>query len=206
MSSSAGGGGAAGGGGGGGGSGGGGYGEKTYWDSRYAQEERYDWYLSYPQFKEQLLPHLRVQDGAAAAEAASSSPSLRPRSALRCLVVGCGNSELSAAMVDDGFSSLESVDYSAVVIDKMRAQHRLRPELRFSVMDVRDMKSFPDQAFDAIIDKSAWQQRRPPPHSPAHRASPAAPVLPLRIALLLLCSQGQHSRVTGAAWTSPGSC
>jgi len=35
------------------------------------------------------------------------------------LIVGCGNSELSAAMADDGFTDVVSIDYSAVVIDKM---------------------------------------------------------------------------------------
>ena len=107
-------------------SGGGGYGEKTYWDQRYANEDKYEWYLSYAQFKGQLLPHLSVADYPTPA----ADEARRPRSSLRVLVVGCGNSELSKQLFDDGFTDLHSIDYSEVVIDKMNQTYHDTPELK----------------------------------------------------------------------------
>ena len=107
-------------------SGGGGYGEKQYWDQRYANEDKYEWYLSYGQFKSQLLPHLQVAD-----YPAPSNDDTRPaRSSVRLLVVGCGNSELSKQLFDDGFSDVVSIDYSEVVIEKMNQTYRDTPELK----------------------------------------------------------------------------
>ena len=107
-------------------SGGGGYGEKTYWDQRYAAEDKYEWYLSYAQFKGQLLPHLDVADY----PTPSASDSRRSRSSVRVLVVVCGNSELSAQLFEDGFTDLHSIDYSEVVIDKMNHTYHDTPELK----------------------------------------------------------------------------
>ena len=107
-------------------SGGGGYGEKSYWDQRYANEDKYEWYLSYAQFKGQLLPHLNVADYPTPA----ADDTRRPRSSLRVLVVGCGNSELSKQLFDDGFTGVESIDYSEVVVDKMNQTYHDTPELK----------------------------------------------------------------------------
>jgi len=69
------------------------------------------------------------------------------------LVVGCGNSELSENLFDDGFTDCVSVDYSEVVIEKMQAHFRaLDKPLRFETMDVRDLK-FKDETFDCVVDK-----------------------------------------------------
>jgi len=69
------------------------------------------------------------------------------------LVVGCGNSELSENLFDDGFTDCLSVDYSEVVIEKMQAHFRaLDKPLRFETMDVRDLK-FKDETFDCVVDK-----------------------------------------------------
>ena len=107
-------------------SGGGGYGEKTYWDARYANEDKYEWYLSYTQFKGQLTPHLNVVDY----PSPSADDSRRSRSSVRLLVVGCGNSELSKHLFDDGFTDMHSIDYSEVVIDKMNQTYHDTPELK----------------------------------------------------------------------------
>ena len=109
-----------------------------------------------------MLPHLDVEPRAADAAAAAAPPSaassisttaaLRPRASVAVLIVGCGNSELSSAMYQDGFTSIDSVDYSQVVIDKMSAAHRHLPQLRFLVQDVRAM-TFAPQSYDVIVDK-----------------------------------------------------
>ena len=151
---------------------------QTYWDARYAVEDKYDWYLHYSQFKDQLLPHLHVQphtdthtqrrdstdssdhtqssatpppislppppstpapsslsgvasSSAVDVSAAGVSPAspARPRASLSVLIVGCGNSELSWSMYEDGFRQVRSIDYSQVVIDKMQLTYKDTPQL-----------------------------------------------------------------------------
>ena len=84
------------------------------------------WYLSYAQFKGQLLPHLDVADYPTPA----ADDTRRPRSSLSVLVVGCGNSALSKELFDDGFTDLHSIDYSEVVVDKMSQTYHDTPELK----------------------------------------------------------------------------
>lgn len=76
---------------------------QDYWDARFRTEEQYDWLLTYAQVRTSLRAHLRSTD--------------------RILLVGCGNSSFSADLYDDGFERLVNIDFSAVVIDKMRAAH-----------------------------------------------------------------------------------
>ncbi|KAI9990172.1 hypothetical protein PInf_020598 [Phytophthora infestans] len=71
---------------------------------------------------------------------------------VRVLVVGCGNSALSADLAADGFSSLLSVDFSERVIDEMRRKH---PVLQWQVMDMTDMRALEDASFDLVMDKGA---------------------------------------------------
>ncbi|CAM9451177.1 unnamed protein product [Ectocarpus sp. 12 AP-2014] len=113
------------------------YKAKEYWDSRFSEEESYDWLASYADIAEYL--HEAV-----------------PRDA-RVLVVGCGNSGLSADMYDDGYRRVDmlSTDFSAVVIDKMRAKHlAARPGLRWEKMDMLAL-AVKDASFDAVVDKAA---------------------------------------------------
>jgi len=145
-----------------------GYGDKSFWDNRYrTQEGKYDWYLSYSQLCDVMLPHIGVKDspssssatGTAASAAAPSSAMAegkseekRERSSVRTLIVGCGNSDLSENMYDDGFTNQVSVDYSEVVISKMRESLKDKPNIKFETMDCRSM-SFKDNEFDLVIDK-----------------------------------------------------
>lgn len=126
-----------------------GYGDKEYWDKRYElSTEQYDWFMEYPKFKGALLPHMRVapkgEDGVAG---------MRSRGSVKVLMIGCGNARMTQQMYEDGFSQIESVDYCDVAIEQMRALCKSVPELKFSVVDVRDMSCFPNEAFDIIIDK-----------------------------------------------------
>ncbi|CAM9239499.1 unnamed protein product [Ectocarpus sp. 4 AP-2014] len=113
------------------------YKAKEYWDSRFSEEKSYDWLASYADIAEYL--HEAV-----------------PKDA-RVLVVGCGNSGLSADMYDDGYRRVDmlSTDFSAVVIDKMRAKHlAARPGLRWEKMDMLALAA-EDASFDAVVDKAA---------------------------------------------------
>jgi len=66
------------------------------------------------------------------------------------LVIGCGNSQLSEEMREDGFGNVTSVDFSHVVIEQMRSKY---PNAEYEVMDVTKKNSFSDNSFDVIVCK-----------------------------------------------------
>ena len=79
------------------------YKEQSYWDQRFRAEESYDWLSTFADIRALLEPAIRPSH--------------------RILLIGCGNSTLSADMYDAGYTNLVNIDYSAVVIDRMRQQH-----------------------------------------------------------------------------------
>ncbi|CAM9744500.1 unnamed protein product, partial [Phaeothamnion confervicola] len=81
------------------------YGRHDYWEKRFTEEESYEWLVRYDD----------VRDAVRAA--------LPPDMAVPLLIVGCGNSRLSAAMFADGYTDVLSTDYSATVIAAMAARH-----------------------------------------------------------------------------------
>jgi hypothetical protein len=119
------------------------FGRQEYWDSRFLEEEHYDWLLTFQQVAPQLLPLLQPYSQNA-----------------RILIVGCGNSAFSADLYDAGYHNIVNVDYSGVVISRMREQHGLlRPLMTWLEMDMTKM-TFPvredgDAPFDVVIDKAA---------------------------------------------------
>ena len=66
--------------------------EPSYWDERFTTEQAYEWFKGYGEFRHLLLPHLKPKD--------------------RILVLGCGNSSLTADLWADGFPSIISIDIS----------------------------------------------------------------------------------------------
>eukprot|EP00744_Colponema_vietnamica_P023463 GILI01033952.1.p1 GENE.GILI01033952.1~~GILI01033952.1.p1 ORF type:complete len:254 (-),score=63.02 GILI01033952.1:57-818(-) len=110
------------------------YKEKSYWDGRFEKEESYDWLMGYDgDVKEHLRRILRPTD--------------------RILIVGCGNSSFSASIYEDGFRNIVNIDFSQVVIEKMRQKHADKPEMTWECMDMLEL-SFADQSFDVVIDKA----------------------------------------------------
>ena len=162
-------------------SGGGGYGEKTYWDQRYANEDKYEWYLSYGQFKPQLLPHLDVADY----PSPSASDGRRARSSVAVLVVGCGNSELSKQLFDDGFTDLHSIDYSEVVIDKMNQTYSDTPELKCQPAS---------QPTAATLAAATQATTHSPAHSRALRTTDSVPCAALS------CVSAATTAVSAQSW------
>lgn len=110
-----------------------------YWDKRYALEapdEDFDWFKKYADIRDIINECI-------------------PERASRVLMLGCGNSTLSKDMLDDGYTGIVNLDYSRVLIDKMRAR---QPMLDWRVMDVRELRGHADElggleSWDAIIDK-----------------------------------------------------
>ena len=72
----------------------------------------------------------------------------------KVLNLGCGNSIFCEEMYDEGYIEISNMDISPIVIQQMKVRNtKRRPEMKFSVMDVRDLK-YEDESFDVIIDKS----------------------------------------------------
>ncbi|XP_010024858.3 EEF1A lysine methyltransferase 4 [Eucalyptus grandis] len=110
------------------------YGEPWYWDRRYETDSgAFDWYQKYSALAPLVNLYVPRED--------------------RVLVVGCGNSEFSEGMVDDGYEDVVNIDISSVVIEAMQKKYSNRPQLKYMKMDVREMSSFDSHSFNAVIDK-----------------------------------------------------
>lgn len=93
----------------------------------------------------------------------------------RVLLVGCGNSSLTADMAADGYRDLVSTDYSAVVIERMAAKHGdLGGCCKWEVADMMALP-YADATFDAVLDKavSCWAASDHPPRVTTCASRPA---------------------------------
>jgi len=113
------------------------YGEKKYWEERYESQKgkTFDWLEDY----NSLNPIIK---------------SLGIKKDAFILNVGCGNSEFSEKMFNDGFINNYNIDICENVINYMKERNKDKKGLHYQAMDVRDMKDFQDETFDLIIDKS----------------------------------------------------
>lgn len=112
------------------------YGEKSYWDERYEEQAgtTFDWLEDYDSIKP-ILEELGIKKES------------------RILNVGCGNSEFSEKMYEDGYTHNYSIDICENVIKFMKERNKEKKGLHFEVMDVTNMK-YKDETFDLIVDKS----------------------------------------------------
>jgi len=105
------------------------YATKEFWDQRFiANPQTFDWYATWEELKPFFQQHAPA-----------------PKTVL---MVGCGNSTLSADMVADGYM-VTNIDISEVVINFMRDKH---PNMEWYQMDATEM-TFEDNTFDIVIDK-----------------------------------------------------
>lgn len=106
-----------------------------YWDELFEQQEHTnsEWLVSYSTIAQYVTPFLRPTD--------------------EILVVGCGNSDLSVGLWEDGFKAITSMDISGVVIEQMREKFAHCDGLKWDTEDVLDM-SYEDSSFDTVVDKS----------------------------------------------------
>ncbi|KAF8310068.1 S-adenosyl-L-methionine-dependent methyltransferase [Clavulina sp. PMI_390] len=111
------------------------YGNVEYWNDRYREEgdsASFDWFKEYHQISDIINEII-------------------PNKNSRILMLGCGNSTLSADMYADGFDSIVNIDYSSVVIDSMKRRHSDKT-MEWTEMDIRDL-NFDDSTFDVALDK-----------------------------------------------------
>ncbi|OMJ94504.1 hypothetical protein SteCoe_2276 [Stentor coeruleus] len=111
------------------------YGDPEYWEKRYEEQKgkTFDWLEDYETLSI-FIKHLISPDN-------------------RILILGCGNAELSEDMYQDGFTHIDNIDISSVVIQQMKDRNLEKNDMSWTVMDVMDLK-FPNNYFDLAIDKS----------------------------------------------------
>jgi len=81
------------------------YGSSKYWDNRYSKNKYspYEWYFGFNTLV-LILKHKLNKDYLQAKD-------------INILIIGCGDSEISAKLYEDGFINLYSIDVSCVVIE-----------------------------------------------------------------------------------------
>ena len=71
-------------------------------------------------------------------------------------MVGCGNSKMSEEMARDGYPFIDNMDFSPVVIEKMReVYNESHKTFEFTTMDATHM-NYRDNAFDVCVDKGTF--------------------------------------------------
>ncbi|KAL3506430.1 hypothetical protein ACH5RR_031812 [Cinchona calisaya] len=123
---------------------------KENWDQFFTirgSDDSFEWYAEWPQLKDILLPHLSSPPSSTATSSRGTAEEIQ------ILVPGCGNSKLSEYLYYEGFRNITNVDFSKVVIlDMLRRNVRLRPEMKWRVMDMTHMQ-FEKESFDVVLDK-----------------------------------------------------
>lgn len=124
------------------------YSSPRFWEQHYAGKATADagatdWYVEWGR---QLADGRRVKDLIAEA--------LRPEHSI--LVLGCGNSPMSAEMYGEGYLRQHNVDISPSVIEQMKQRYSgSMPGVAWEVMDAQSM-SFEDGRFDGVLDKGTF--------------------------------------------------
>lgn len=129
---------------------------KENWDQFFkirGSDDSFEWYAEWLELKDILLAHLSSAPASAIDGGGSSSSSRGKAEGIQILVPGCGNSKLSEYLYDEGYRNITNIDFSKVVIlDMLRRNVRLRPEMKWRVMDMTQMQ-FEKESFDIVLDK-----------------------------------------------------
>eukprot|EP00999_Lentomonas_sp_LEN2_P000228 NODE_1223_length_947_cov_98.546341_g1177_i0.p1 GENE.NODE_1223_length_947_cov_98.546341_g1177_i0~~NODE_1223_length_947_cov_98.546341_g1177_i0.p1 ORF type:complete len:230 (+),score=40.37 NODE_1223_length_947_cov_98.546341_g1177_i0:133-822(+) len=109
------------------------YGKPEYWDERYrANDTTFDWYVSFEALKDIVLPLSKPES--------------------RILILGSGNSRLSAQLYEAGYQNITNVDISEVCTNQMKQRYKDMDKMEWVRMDATKM-DFPDATYDLVIDK-----------------------------------------------------
>lgn len=113
------------------------YGDASYWEDRYksCEDPTFDWLEDYSSLKT-IISDLNIN-----------------KETGTVLNLGCGNSEMSEEMYDDGYHNIVNIDISHNVIKYMKERNKQRSKMTFCQMDVRDIK-LESNSVDLAIDKS----------------------------------------------------
>eukprot|EP01112_Ceratiomyxa_fruticulosa_P017185 TRINITY_DN5301_c0_g1_i1.p1 TRINITY_DN5301_c0_g1~~TRINITY_DN5301_c0_g1_i1.p1 ORF type:complete len:222 (+),score=31.37 TRINITY_DN5301_c0_g1_i1:254-919(+) len=110
------------------------YDKKEFWEKKYSKEDVhfFDWYHGWEKL-EGVLKESAPLDG-------------------KVLMLGCGNSKLGEQMCLNGYKCVVNMDFSGLVIEKMKQRCKDIEGLSFLAMDARKM-DFGDAEFQTVIDK-----------------------------------------------------
>lgn len=137
------------------------FGKPSFWQHRYdgiAPDFRpHDWYVSWATIRDrvwQFTKLLEPTDGSS-----TSTSTVAPH--LKVLNLGCGNSLVAEALIDDPKAGphIEKVLSTDFIESVVRAQEarvkntKYEGKLEFRVLDVLQMDSLPESSFDLVIDK-----------------------------------------------------
>jgi len=111
------------------------YKNQNYWDERFEKEDSYEWLANLDDVKDSIKDILD-----------------RFGPEARILQLGCGNSQLSIDLFNEGFKDITNIDFSKVCVNKMSAKY---PQLRFVQMDMTDME-FGNEKFDIVLEKATF--------------------------------------------------
>lgn len=114
------------------------YGSLDYWNDRYGSleqdEEAFEWFKGFKDLSSMFAECMADKSG-------------------NILHLGSGNSLLSEDLYEAGWSNVVNVDYSPVVIDKMKSKFS-HPTVKWIVADIFQLDAaFPAQSFMYAIDK-----------------------------------------------------
>ena len=112
---------------------------KQYWQTFFERrgDESFEWYGSYAELRAIVVDEQKL------------------RRTDRVLVVGCGNSDFSAELYDDGYEEVTNVDFEATVISAMAARNESRTKMSWLVADMTAMVEVATGAVDVVFDKGA---------------------------------------------------
>ncbi len=70
------------------------------------------------------------------------------------LNLGCGNSNLSQSLYLKGYKNIINIDFSEIVVKKMREKTAAMVDMKWEVMDMLDLK-YGAESFDVVLDKGS---------------------------------------------------
>ncbi|KAJ9601480.1 hypothetical protein L9F63_000363 [Diploptera punctata] len=117
--------------------------QKEYWNAFFKKRgtRAFEWYGEYPELCGLLHKYIKPKD--------------------IILMIGCGNSTLSADLYDVGYRQITNIDISHVVIRQMQDTHgKERPDMVYQQMDALSM-TFGDCQFSVVLDKGTLDALMP---------------------------------------------
>lgn len=120
------------------------YSKLEYWNERYSSEEEYEWLGDYKSIRYiNFSFFLNSLNNLSILNFSIFSPfmeELIPTKNVQILMLGCGNSNFSADMYEDGYHNIVNSDISEVCIKKMAELHADKT-MRWIVEDATSLKS-----------------------------------------------------------------